>query len=139
MPSFQDYIYRFPRESYQLSGRCRVRIYKRKNGSHIVLLTDVSNNTGESITTASARIATDLLARWNLNPKTTRWIQHTPPEADLPAEFAHLTFTWGADKRAEAPQWQPFTAEQVERLTGEPLNALNRRLGDFDLKKEERI
>jgi hypothetical protein len=139
MPSYQDYIYRFPHESYQVSGRCRVRIYKRKNGSHIVLLSDVSNNTGESITTACARIATDLVARWRLNPKTTRWIQHTPPEADLPTEFAHLTFTWGADKTADQPQWKPFTTEQVEALTGEALSALNRRLGDFELKKEEKI
>jgi hypothetical protein len=116
-----------------------VRIYKRKNGTHVVLLTDVSNNTGESITTASARIATDLVTRWKLNPKTTRWIQHTPPQADLPSEFAQLLFTWDTNKIADQPRWQPLTTEQVEVLTGETLSALNRRLGDFEVSKEERI
>ena len=37
-----DYFYRFPSNHlYNMPGRCRVRIYKRKNGAHTVLLTEL--------------------------------------------------------------------------------------------------
>ncbi len=134
MQPLQDYMYRFPHESTRIFGRCRVRIYTRKKSAHTVLLTEVSNS-GETITTACTRIASDLTARWKLNPKTTQWIQHTPPQADLPIEFMRIKFTWDQNKHADDPQWERLTVEQVEELTGESLAALNRRLGDVSVRK----
>ncbi len=132
MKPYQDYMYHFPQDSMRISGRCRVRLYKLKNGVQTVLLTEVKHNSGESITTACDRIATDLTARWKINPRTTRWIQHNSPETDESTEFVRLKFTWNSEKTAEHPQWERLTVEQAELLTGEPLSALNRRLGDSD-------
>lgn len=126
-----DYFYRFPQEHiHNLTGRCRVRIYKRKNGSHVVLLTELDTQSGESITSACERIATDLAATKKLNAKSTRWIQHDPPHADLPPTFDEIRFTWDSHQTATDPQWQRLDYEKVEALTGESLNSLNRRLGD---------
>ena len=60
MKPIHDYFYRFPSEPHQVPGRCRVRIYRRKNGTHTVLLTELDTNTGESIAGACERIATNL-------------------------------------------------------------------------------
>ncbi len=133
-----DYFYRFPSNHlYNMPGRCRVRIYKRKNGAHTVLLTELDVNSGETITNACERIATDLTSARKLNAKTTRWIQHDPPHDDLPHVFEEVQFTWGSRKTATDPQWQPLSDEQAEALTGESVSALNRHLGDFELKPDE--
>lgn len=124
-----DFFYRFPHDHLQMSGRCRVRIYQRNRGAHTVLLTELSINTGESISSACDRIATDLAAKKKLNPKTTRWIQHDPTLDDQSEVFDEVQFTWN-DATASTPQWQHLDNEQVELLTGESLRSLSRRLGD---------
>ena len=95
MKPLHDYFYRFPHELLRMPGRCRVRIYKRKNGTHTVLLTELNNNAGESIASACERIATDLTTARGLNPKTTRWIQHDPPQDDLPQVFEEIAVHLG--------------------------------------------
>ena len=130
MKPLYDYFYRFPSESHQAPGRCRVRLYRRKNGMHTVLLTELDSNSGESIASACERIATNLVAVRGLNPKTTRWIQHEPQHDDLPQAFDELQFTWDDDNMASDPQWQRIDAEQVETLTGASLEDIERRLGD---------
>ena len=139
MKPLHDYFYRFPHEHLGMSGRCRVRIYKRSNGAHIVLLTELNTNSGESIASACERIATDLAAVRRLNPKTTRWIQHDPPHDNLSQVFDELQFTWNAHHTASDPQWQRLDDEQAEALTGDSLSALNRRLGDSVFRTEGEI
>jgi len=67
-----------------------VRIYKRRNGTHAVLLTDINTSAGESIASACDRIATDLVVSKGLNPKTTRWIQHEQQDDELPHTFEEV-------------------------------------------------
>ena len=137
MKPIHDYFYRFPSEPHQVPGRCRVRIYRRKNGTHTVLLTELDTNAGESIAGACERIATNLAAVRELNPRTTRWIQHDPPHDDLPQVFEELQFTWDSDNTAHDPQWQPIDDEQAETLTGASLDDLERRLGDIGPRIKE--
>ena len=137
MKPIHDYFYRFPSEPHQVPGRCRVRIYRRKNGTHTVLLTELDTNAGESIAGACERIATNLAAVRELNPKTTRWIQHDPPHDDLSQIFEELQFTWDSDNAAHDPQWQPIDDEQAETLTGASLDDLERRLGDIGPRIKE--
>lgn len=137
MKPIHDYFYRYPQDQMRVAGRCRVRIYKGKNGIHTVLLTELRNNRGESITAAADRIATDLVVRWGLNPKTARWIEHAPPDDDLPEEFGELKFTWDDARTAHDPQWRSMTGEEAEAFTGESLSALNRAMGDLGPKTEE--
>jgi len=137
MKPSDDYLYRFPQNQLGAAGRCRVRLYKSKNGISTVLLTELNSNTGESIAAAGDRIATGLAARWDLNPKATRWIEHTPLQDDLPEEFGELKFTWDSDKVATDPQWRRLAAEEAEAWTGDSLGALNRPLGDDGAEFEE--
>jgi hypothetical protein len=137
MKPLHDYFYRFPHEHLRMTGRCRVRIYKRDHGTHTVLLTELNTNSGESITSTCESIATDLAASKGLNPKKTRWIQHDPPHDDLPQVFDELHFTWDSHNKASDPQWQRLNDEQAEALTGDSLSAMNRLLGDIESRIEE--
>ena len=136
MKPIHDYFYRFPNEYLRMRGRCRVRIYERENGTHVVLLTELDTNSGESVTSACDRIATNLAATRGLDPKTTRWIQHDPPHDELPQIFDELQFTWDHTNTASDPQWQRLGGDQAEALTGNGLDALNRRLGDMESQRE---
>lgn len=136
MKPSHDYFYRFPHAQLGVRGRCRVRIYERKNGAHTVVLTELDSNSGESIASACELIATNITAIRGLNPKTTRWIQHIPPHDGSPQAFDELHFTWDG-KKASNPQWQGLVDEQAEALTGEILDSLNRRLDDHVLQIEE--
>lgn len=129
MNLIHDYLHRFPHEHLQMPGRCRLRIYRRKNGTHTVVLTALNSISGESITSACEHIATELVAARGLNPKTTRWIQHDPPHDNQPYLFDELRFTWDRSNRAHDPQWQHLDDGQAEALTGDSLDGLNQRLG----------
>lgn len=130
MAPIQDYIYRFPGNHQQLSGRCRMRLYKRTAKAHTVLLTELNYNSGEPTAAASARIATDLAARWQLNPRTTRWVLHDGTGEGPSPHFDEMEFTWDGNRVASQPRWQSLSAVQAEALTGDSLVALNRGIGD---------
>ena len=141
MKPIYDYYYRFQGAQTRRPGRCRVRIYKRKNGTHTVLLTELATNTGESITGSCEQIATNLVATKKFNPKTTRWIQHEAPDIDpgydstgdaLPQVFEELLFEWGSGARASEPQWQVMSEEEATSMIGVSLAALARGMGEAD-------
>ncbi|MCB0132875.1 MAG: hypothetical protein KDD78_18565 [Caldilineaceae bacterium] len=139
MIQLYDYFYRFPSGHVHMPGRCRVRIYKRKNGTHVVVLTELATNSGESIASACERIVTDLVVVRTLNPKTTRWIQHEPSQPGQPQVFDELQFTWDARNCAGDPRWTRIADEQVVALTGDSLDDLDRQLGDLDYQAAEGV
>ena len=130
MTPLHDYVYRFAHSQLHMAGRCRVRIYERKNSAHTVLLTELHDNPGESIASSCERIATELAARWQLNPRTTRWIQHVATLDNQPQHFETLEFTWDSQRIATAPRWQRISEEKAADLTGAALSAIARRIGD---------
>jgi hypothetical protein len=114
-----DQIYRYRSLAAQRQGYCRLRIYKRRNGSQTVLLTEVSNNPGQSITAASDVIATGLVKRYRLDPATTLWIEHWPAEAsDKPGEEAYssVKYTWTGGVASD-PRWRRLSLERAEEMT----------------------
>jgi hypothetical protein len=127
-----DYYYRIQDQRLHTPGRCRVRIYKRKNGTHTVLLTELETNTGESVSSSCEHIASNLVAVKSLNSKTTHWIQHESPQSGLPQIFDEIQFTWSRDNTASDPEWQRLSHEQAETLTGASLSELGRPFGEAD-------
>ncbi len=137
MQLLTDYYYRIQDKRLHTPGRCRVRIYRRKNGTHTVVLTELETNTGESVSSSCEHIASDLVVVKSLNPKTTRWIQHEAPQEGLSQVFDEIQFTWSSDDTANAPEWQRLSDEQVETLTGASLSDLGRPFGEADAQTKE--
>lgn len=112
-----DQIYRYRSLAAQRQGYCRLRIYNRR-GNHLVVLTEVANNPGQSITAASEVIATGLVKRYRLNPATTRWIEHWPADTrdkQSEASYAAVKYTW-QEGVASSPRWQGLSFERAEEM-----------------------
>lgn len=124
MAPVEDYFYRYPVKPPQISGRCRVRIYRPKKNVHVVVLTEVKANTGEPISAVVAEIATDLVKRWSLPPKNTKWIEHKPPTGKNADSFDEVKFTWSSSKVASKPKWTRTTLEEAEALTDDVLHEI---------------
>ena len=121
MEPIEDYFYRYPVKPPQIAGRCRVRVYQKGNGAHAIVLTEAKGNPGEPIAAVGAEIATDLVKRWKLSPKKTRWIEHVPSKGKKADSFGELKFTWNSDKVATKPKWNRITIEEAEELTEDTL------------------
>jgi hypothetical protein len=132
-----DYYYRIQDQRLHMPGRCRVRVFERKNGTHTVVLTELETNTGESVSSSCERIASDLVVVKSLNPNTTRWIQHQSPQNDLPQVFDEIQFTWSGNNKAGAPEWQRLSHEQAETVTGASLRELGQPYGESDAQTRE--
>jgi hypothetical protein len=60
---------------------CHVRIFRNKPAD-VVLLTELSNNPENSITSCIEVIAGIVTTKYDLNPERTIWIEHCPPTDD---------------------------------------------------------
>ena len=136
MKPLLDYFYRFPNEYLRMRGRCRVRIYERDNGTHVVVLTELDTNSGESITSACDRIATSLAATRGLDPKRLDGYNTIPRTTSCRRYSMSCTSLGMARTQRRDPQWQRLGDDQVEAMTGDGLDALNRRLGDLESQIE---
>ncbi len=113
-----DQIYRYRSLAAQRQGYCRLRIYKQRNGSQTVLLTEVPNNPGQSITAASEVIASGLVRRYHLDPALTTWIEHWPADASdklMEDAYASVKYTWEGGL-ASNPRWRRLTPESAEMM-----------------------
>jgi len=122
-----DFTYSF----FAPTGRakCRVRIFPNE-GEPVVVVTELPDNPGMSVTNAIELIATGLTNIHGFPPDRTTWVEHYPErevaERLLAEEtFDIVTFRWERDRqgrwRASNPRWQRITREGVERLAGERL------------------
>lgn len=107
-------------------ARCLVRIWDSVVAT-VVMLTELPNNPGMSVTNACEDIATRIVQDFGINPQHTRFIEHYPEEKTVvygkehirKETFDEVFFTWDSRNRADEPHWKSLTKEEVERLVGE--------------------
>ena len=109
-------------------ARCEVDIYKELGSYNrlvIVILTQIAENQGKSITNAFERIATEIVRQKRLNPHRVLWIEHYPDRnkgggknSILDESYSLVSLDWVALKIARAPGWNHITREWLEQLLG---------------------
>jgi hypothetical protein len=107
-------------------ARCLVRIWDTGE-SGVVMLTELPDNPGMSVTNACEDIATRIVQDFGINPQRTRFIEHYPEEKTTHHGIEHVRketfdeifFTWDNRSRADEPHWKPLAKEEVERLVGD--------------------
>lgn len=107
-------------------GRCVVRIWDSVEAV-VVMLTELPDNPGMSVTNACEDIATQIVQDFGINPHRTRFIEHYPEEKTVvygkehvrKETFDEIFFTWDVRNQADEPHWKPLAKEEVERLVGE--------------------
>ncbi len=125
-----DYVHPTPHR-----GRCRVRIYEptEDGDHHVVVLSELADNRGQSVTHAIEQLAGEVILANALPSSETVDVEHYPAEAHPPnAEtFDLVTFARTDPEpalRAGAwalefgePSWLRIDRETVETLIGQPL------------------
>lgn len=103
-----------------------IRIFDRGELAPVVVLTEIAENPGASVTNAAEVIATELRSRHPLLRTTNPiWVEHYNGESyalglHAPDRFGTLSFQWLRD-RYRAPQWRPLAASELQNLLGAPL------------------
>lgn len=107
-------------------ARCLVRMWDSVVAT-VVMLTELPNNPGVSVTNACEDIATRLVQNFGINPQRTRFIEHYPEVKTMhygsehvrKETFDEIFFTWDRNGRAFVPKWKSLAKEEVERLVGD--------------------
>jgi hypothetical protein len=92
---------------------CGLRIVS-DGAQRIVVLTELADNVGMSVTNAAAEIAAQVRSEFSLDPDLTRWIEHYP---QYPT-YDEITFTWDGHNALE-PSWRRLVVEEAEVLIGD--------------------
>jgi hypothetical protein len=118
-------------------SKCRVRVYSPddpERDSHVVLVSELPDNPGSSVTNSAEVIAAEAMARFHLIPPVV-FVEHYPQAStggiaetfDL-VVFAHLEVRRIARvedvmiREVGPPSaWRPLDRSAVETLVGEPL------------------
>lgn len=97
---------------------CDIEIYQR-GPTTVVIMTEMPDNPGMSVTNACEFIVTQMLRAYPLDPGRCIWIEHYPERYPAIEEtFDLVTFHWRQGVEASAPHWHPVTREWVEELVG---------------------
>lgn len=110
-----------------VEARCRVRIFRRSNCA-VVIVSEVPDNPGMSVTNPAEVIATQVVRESGLDPRTTLWIEHYP-DRKRPAQhdpvfqetWDLVTFQWDGQE-ARHPRWRRLEKNEVlEMITCQPV------------------
>jgi len=93
----------------------------------VVVFTELSENTGTSVTNRSEHLATCVCRVFDLDPTRTIFLEHYPERGKIRSLlecYALLTYTWQkgeqrALRRATKPRWHYIPLEEAEQLLAE--------------------
>ena len=137
-PVFEVLRYTY-RRRFGPPGICHLRIFATDDDRHLALITESAENHGPSIMAAAESIATEVVRTYNLDPKTTIFVEHFDDRSwtsahrmvrngdglrrrDCEEDFDRVTFTVLYDDNQlpflVEPNWRAVRKHQIERLLG---------------------
>lgn len=108
------------------NGRCGVEMFRSEEGQLIVMLTELPDNPGTSITNCFEIIATDIvrgLLEFNLvaDPSHVRWIEHyAHGDRRAGEDWDEVVMQWNGAQYL-TPAWQPCNGDRYRKpVLGDP-------------------
>jgi hypothetical protein len=112
------------------SGKCRLRIYDLKKGSHrglmhlrpiIVVVSDVEDSK-ISVRSCSSHIATLVTKTFNIDPLRMLWVEYSPEHKYgagdthfIPEKLDAVEFSWHGDKAIQ-PKYRPLMPSLLDEI-----------------------
>ena len=123
---FVDILHHYQKPAVRVDGGfCRVRIYGA-NPYTIIVLSELAENPGVSVTNAAAAIATEIARNYMIDLDTTIWIEHygafSYKGGDCDETFDRITFTW-RNRTASNAEWKRLTADELHELLPDGVEA----------------
>lgn len=103
---------------------CHLQIYKKKGacGSerHVVIATEMADNTGQSVTNGAAVLATRISGVFEIPPSEMVFFEHYDASSyhndpDKEEAFAQTTFRWEG-RNASMPDWKHADKDKIQKL-----------------------
>lgn len=103
---------------------CHLQIYKKKGacGSerHVVIVEELAENTGQSVTNAAATLATRISGVFEIPPAEMVFFEYYGPSSyrnapDKEETYAQTTFRWEG-RNASMPQWKHADKDEIQKL-----------------------
>jgi len=100
---------------------CRLRVYEMANKINVVILTELDENHGASVTNTIEAAAQEVSKEYDLKSENTIFIEHYDKRANESEErFDLVNLNWNLG-RATTPHWRHIPKREVEALIGEKL------------------
>jgi hypothetical protein len=102
-----------------LDSKCRIRIHEF-GGIHIVVVSELDDNQGTSVTNASEHIAQQVCAAHELDSNYVVFIEHYPAEKGIRDDETYdlVMFARTAGGRLVSPKWKHLSKEAAFALIG---------------------
>jgi hypothetical protein len=118
-----------------------LRIYTAP-GQTVVLVTELDDNPGISVTNMAERLAAEVARTFDLSLDTLLWIEHYPARQglsgcpELQETFDLVTFT-RTSHGLQHPEWRRLSQAQVEHMLGRTLPPW--RWGETSLSQRQEV
>ena len=93
-------------------GICDLEIIK-----NLVIVTEISENEGTSITNMAEHLATQICQEFDIDPKNLIWIEHYPQRGEwkeYPESYDLVQFNLNANGVLSDPRWTGISKEVVD-------------------------
>jgi hypothetical protein len=107
----EDIIFTWKSVGHTFDSKCRLRIYQLECARTVIIVSNLSENTGRSITNAAEHLIQLVRFQYNLTPNKMMWIEHYPSyEREDKDTFDEVRLING-----EAT-WNPTTKTKLEEM-----------------------
>lgn len=93
-------------------GVCRLRVYRDQDRPTVIVMTELRNNPGPSVTQAAPAIAERAIRWFHLDPTCILWIEH------IEDRFQVISFYGSAGRDLTVATWSPMSPERLAHLIG---------------------
>jgi hypothetical protein len=112
-------VYSYKPHGHGIQARCGVQVFETRQRD-VLVLTELPDNPGMSVTNYSEGLVTELLARHErLNPQRLAVIEHYPASSKDDETHDHVICDFRG-RQCIRVSWRRLTRREVDRLIGEP-------------------
>lgn len=121
-PNSPDRPKAIPYQNRRQRALCQLQVLRGENHT-VVIVTELPDNPGTSVTNGAEELATKVVADLSLDPRCTRFIERYTPdsyERKNPHDgetFDEVTFRW-KEKTASNPRWRRLQPLEIAALRG---------------------
>jgi hypothetical protein len=95
---------------------CDIEVYRRSDGKHFFIATEVSDNPGTSITNYAEHLATATRRQYGLKQEHMIWVEHYPESKSHRKQDFDLVRFADEGESFRAPVWTRITEQAVNEL-----------------------
>jgi len=116
--NYQDQVYNY-KGLWDIPSMCGLKIVKKSNKTIVIATELYENNPGTSVADWNTKLAKELCAKFEIDPKSIVFIEHTPDkETKLKfnlESFFQVKFDFENDQFVNL-NWKQITKEEVDKL-----------------------